>query len=183
MCMCGHGGRLALEGLTFSLPGHEGITRSGRGTNIVENANGRAEGAMSYISGVQSLTKARLWGIFTYINIKAGAQNKGDPDRHLFDVMRMKVLEDLAKLLELPRMFPEHNMTPTTTPKFLLTDSLEAPQHPPALPQLQPARTSVPPASHNKGSDTQHESLDVCTMVSIIQGVALSSTVMLLTCH
>ena len=85
---------------------------------------------MSYISGPQ-LTEARLWVIFTYINIKAAIKDKEDPNRKLFDVMRMNVLEDLAQLLNLPRMFPKHNMQPTLTPDFMLTCSLDAPKSPP----------------------------------------------------
>lgn len=115
-----------METLTFDLPGHEGITRSGRSTNVIENVNLRVEGAMSYISGA-ALVEARLWTIFTYINIKAGTKNKGYPDCHLFDVLRMKTLEDLATRLHLPPIFPEHHMVPTSVPEFMLTRSLDAP--------------------------------------------------------
>lgn len=163
-----------LEALTFGLPGHEGITRSGRGTNTVETVNLLVKHAMSFIAGPQ-LVAARLWGILTYINIKAGKKNKGDPDRRLFDMMRMKVLEELAQLLNLPRMFPEHNMQPTSTPEFMLTRSLDAPKGPPEVRELQRelqhASTPIPPPSHSMSEQDFEDMADVMRQVLLIQGM------------
>lgn len=55
----------------------------------------------------------------------------------------------------------------TTTPEFLLADSLEAPQHPPALPQLQPASNSMPPASLNESASIEDEGLHVLIKVCL----------------
>ena len=97
--------------MTYPLPGHAGITRSARGTNVVENLNLYVELAMANISGL-SLTKARLLTWQTTTNFTAGIKNKGDPDYLLKDPVRMNVLEAAAKNAFLPRLFPEHNMQP-----------------------------------------------------------------------
>ena len=83
----------------------------------------------------------------------------------------MKHLEDLAKLLHLPSMFPEHNMEPTCVPEYMLTRSLDAPNDPPQEPQLQLASNPVPSPVHKESQQTGDEMDANLIKLAVISGV------------
>ncbi len=168
-----------LESMTYPLPGHDGITRSARGTNVAENLNLYVELAMSNISGV-ALTMARLLTWQTTTNFTAGIKNKGDPDYLLKDPVRMNILEAAAKKACLPRLFPEHNMQPLAVKEYMLTDALNPPLDRPELPAAmttEQLRSSGKLASwtHDMTEQEEDEATELLLTMAMINGKGLHS--------